>query len=102
MVCLVRFGVLKLILFYVCSLKQDLPWGQRESSHVSNCKLYPKLVKQVVRLLRVGGRAVLVTGERKLLQRQLDSVFAKPFLQVVQKREITIGFSVMVFELRRI
>ncbi|KAF9211972.1 THUMP domain-containing protein 3 [Podila verticillata] len=80
----------------------DLPWGQRESSHVSNCKLYPKLVKQVVRLLRVGGRAVLVTGERKLLQRQLDSVFAKPFLQVVQKREITIGFSVMVFELRRI
>ncbi|KAF9288159.1 THUMP domain-containing protein 3 [Mortierella antarctica] len=80
----------------------DLPWGQRESSHVSNCKLYPKLVKQVIRLLRVGGRAVLVTGERKLLQRQLDSVFAKPFLQVVQKREITIGFSVMVFELRRI
>ncbi|KAG0027080.1 THUMP domain-containing protein 3 [Podila clonocystis] len=80
----------------------DLPWGQRESSHVSNCKLYPKLVKQVIRLLRVGGRAVLVTGERKLLQRQLDSVFAKPFLQVVQRREITIGFSVMVFELRRI
>ncbi|KAG0346107.1 THUMP domain-containing protein 3 [Podila humilis] len=80
----------------------DLPWGQRESSHVSNCKLYPKLIKQIIRLLRVGGRAVLVTGERKLLQRQLDSVFAKPYLQLVKKREITIGFSVVVFELRRI
>ncbi|KAF9428940.1 THUMP domain-containing protein 3 [Podila epigama] len=80
----------------------DLPWGQRESSHLANCKMYPRLVKEVVRLLRVGGRAILVTGERKLLQRQLDSVFAKPYLQVVSRREITIGFSVIAFELVRI
>ncbi|KAI8356872.1 S-adenosyl-L-methionine-dependent methyltransferase [Mortierella sp. GBAus27b] len=80
----------------------DLPWGQRESSHHYNCKLYPKLIREVIRLLRVGGRAVLVTGERKLLQRQLDAPFAKPYLQVVAKREITIGFKVLVFEMVRI
>ncbi|KAF9357046.1 THUMP domain-containing protein 3, partial [Mortierella sp. AD094] len=80
----------------------DLPWGQRESSHLSNCKLYPKLVKEIIRLLKVNGRALLVTGERKLLQRQLDSPFAKPHLKVLRKREITIGFKVMVFELERV
>ncbi|GJJ68659.1 hypothetical protein EMPS_01005 [Entomortierella parvispora] len=80
----------------------DLPWGQRESSHLSNCKLYPKLVKEIIRMLRAGGRAVLVTGERKLLQRQLDAPFAKPYLRVVEKREITIGFKVVAFELVRL
>ncbi|KAG0018834.1 THUMP domain-containing protein 3 [Entomortierella chlamydospora] len=80
----------------------DLPWGQRESSHLSNCKLYPKLVKEIIRLLKVNGRALLVTGERRLLQRQLDSPFAKPHLKLLQKREITIGFKVMVFELERV
>ena len=53
-------------------------------------------------MLRTNGRAVLVTGERKLLQRQLDAPFAKPYLKVVQKREITIGFKVVVFELVRL
>ncbi|KAF9953313.1 THUMP domain-containing protein 3 [Mortierella alpina] len=80
----------------------DLPWGQRENSHVYNCKLYPRLVKEVIRLLKVNGRAVLVTGERKLLQRQLDAPFARPHLRLLQKREITIGFKVMIFELERI
>ncbi|KAF9936532.1 THUMP domain-containing protein 3 [Mortierella alpina] len=80
----------------------DLPWGQRENSHVYNCKLYPRLVKEVIRLLKVKGRAVLVTGERKLLQRQLDAPFARPHLRLLQKREITIGFKVMIFELERI
>ncbi|KAF8979801.1 THUMP domain-containing protein 3 [Entomortierella lignicola] len=80
----------------------DLPWGQRESSHLSNCKLYPKLIKEIIRILKVDGRALLVTGERKLLQRQLDAPFAKPHLKLLQKREITIGFKVMVFELQRL
>ncbi|KAF9570722.1 THUMP domain-containing protein 3 [Mortierella alpina] len=80
----------------------DLPWGQRENSHVYNCKLYPRLIKEVIRLLKVNGRAVLVTGERKLLQRQLDAPFARPHLRLLQKREITIGFKVMIYELERI
>ncbi|KAF9932688.1 THUMP domain-containing protein 3 [Linnemannia zychae] len=80
----------------------NLPWGKRENSHVYNCKLYPRLMREIIRLLKVDGRAVLITGERKLLQRQLDAPFAKPFLKVLQKREISIGYKVMVFELLRI
>ncbi|KAG0046059.1 THUMP domain-containing protein 3 [Gryganskiella cystojenkinii] len=80
----------------------DLPWGQRESSHLSNCKLYPRLIKEIIRMLRTNGRAVLVTGERKLLQRQLDAPFARPYLKLIHKREITIGFKVVVFELVRL
>ncbi|KAF9182997.1 THUMP domain-containing protein 3 [Haplosporangium sp. Z 767] len=80
----------------------DLPWGQRENSHLYNCKLYPRLVKEMIRLLKVNGRAVVVTGERKLFQRQLDAPFSRPYLRVVRKREIAIGFKVMVFELLRV
>ncbi|KAG0286792.1 THUMP domain-containing protein 3 [Linnemannia gamsii] len=80
----------------------DLPWGKRENSHVYNCKLYPRLVREIIRLLRVNGRAVLITGERKLLQRQLDAPFARPHLKLLQKREIAIGYKVMVFELLRV
>ncbi|KAI8602791.1 S-adenosyl-L-methionine-dependent methyltransferase [Dissophora ornata] len=77
----------------------DLPWGQRESTHKTNCKLYPKLVKEVIRMLRVNGRAVLVTGERKLLTRQLEAPFARERLRLLRTREITIGFKVMAFEI---
>ncbi|KAF9299456.1 THUMP domain-containing protein 3 [Linnemannia elongata] len=80
----------------------DLPWGKRENSHVYNCKLYPRLIREIIRLLRVNGRALLITGERKLLQRQLDAPFARPHLKLLQKREITIGYKVMVFELLRV
>ncbi|KAF9097407.1 THUMP domain-containing protein 3 [Mortierella sp. AD031] len=80
----------------------DLPWGKRENSHVYNCKLYPRLIREIIRLLRVNGRAVLITGERKLLQRQLDAPFAKPYLRCLHKREITIGYKVMVFALLRV
>lgn len=67
-----------------------------------NCKLYPRLIREIIRLLRVNGRALLITGERKLLQRQLDAPFARPHLKLLQKREITIGYKVMVFELLRV
>ncbi|OAQ31137.1 S-adenosyl-L-methionine-dependent methyltransferase [Linnemannia elongata AG-77] len=80
----------------------DLPWGKRENSHVYNCKLYPRLIREIIRLLRVNGRALLITGERKLLQRQLDAPFARPHLKLLQKREITIGYKVIVFELLRV
>ncbi|KAF9543583.1 THUMP domain-containing protein 3 [Mortierella hygrophila] len=80
----------------------DLPWGKREFSHVYNCKLYPRLIREIIRLLRVNGRALLITGERKLLLRQLDAPFARPHLKLLQTREITIGYKVMVFELLRV
>ncbi|KAG9072413.1 hypothetical protein KI688_000184 [Linnemannia hyalina] len=79
-----------------------LPWGKREFSHVYNCKLYPRLIREIIRLLRVNGRALLITGERKLLLRQLDAPFARPHLKLLQTREITIGYKVMVFELLRV
>ncbi|ORZ14257.1 S-adenosyl-L-methionine-dependent methyltransferase [Lobosporangium transversale] len=80
----------------------DLPWGQRENSHVYNCKLYPRMLREMIRVLKTNGRALLITGERKLLQRQLDAPFAKSSLQIVNKREVTIGFKVVVFEILRI
>lgn len=52
----------------------NLPFGRRNGSHEANVHLYPELFKEIMRVLRVGGRAVLLTQEVKLL---LDSL--KPY-----------------------
>jgi 23S rRNA G2445 N2-methylase RlmL/HEAT repeat protein len=52
----------------------NLPFGRRVGSHEANVNLYPSLLKEIMRVLRVDGRVVLLTQEVKLL---LDSL--KPF-----------------------
>ncbi len=46
----------------------DLPFGRRTGTHTSNRHLYPGLIRELVRVLRPGGRAVLYTTERRLMQ----------------------------------
>jgi tRNA G10 N-methylase Trm11 len=45
----------------------NLPFGRRVGDHESNVILYPQFIKEVNRVLKVGGRAVLLTQEVKLL-----------------------------------
>eukprot|EP00127_Corallochytrium_limacisporum_P006998 Clim_evm6s240 gene=Clim_evmTU6s240 len=42
----------------------DLPYGRRHGSYNSNRRLYPRFLRQLGRMLRVGGIAVLLTSER--------------------------------------
>jgi len=49
----------------------NLPFGRRVGSHHSNRHLYPGFVRELRRVLRPGGRAVLLTAERRLLERLL-------------------------------
>ncbi len=47
----------------------NLPWGRRIGSHRVNRNLYPGFVRELVRILRPGGTAVLLTQEKRLLSR---------------------------------
>lgn len=50
------------------ALVADLPFGQRIGNHKDNVKLYPALFAEAARLVRVGGRAVFLTHELRLLE----------------------------------
>ncbi|MBV8450654.1 MAG: methyltransferase domain-containing protein [Deltaproteobacteria bacterium] len=45
----------------------NLPWGIRHGSHEDNRRLYPRLLQEFHRLLQPGGRAVILTGETRLM-----------------------------------
>lgn len=49
----------------------NLPWGRRIGSHRSNQHLYPGFIRELGRVLRPGGVAVLLTQEKRLLTRLL-------------------------------
>ena len=50
----------------------NLPWGRRVGSHRANRRLYPAFIAEALRLLRPGGRMVLLTMEKRLMQGLLD------------------------------
>ena len=52
-------------------LTGNLPFGKRAGSHRENVELYPALVAEVGRVLAPGGRAVLLTEEKRLLREAL-------------------------------
>lgn len=51
----------------------NLPFGRRVGDHEANVALYPKIMKEVDRVLESDGRAVLLTQEVKLLHHALVS-----------------------------
>ena len=51
----------------------NLPWGRRIGSHGGNRRLYPRFFREVARVLRPGGRAVLVSQEKRLMHRVISS-----------------------------
>ncbi|KAK9712940.1 hypothetical protein K7432_006804 [Basidiobolus ranarum] len=86
----------------VDAVVSDLPWGRREGSFQSNCKLYPKLMKEIARVLKPNtGRAILITGERNLFKRVLGMPWCGPLLEVETQFEVTIGYQVLLYVLKR-
>lgn len=50
----------------------NLPFGRRSGSHGCNRKLYGPFLRETARVLRPGGRALLLTLERRLMEELLD------------------------------
>jgi tRNA (guanine6-N2)-methyltransferase len=45
----------------------NLPWGTKYGSHPENRRLYPRLFEEFARVVRPGGRMVMLTAERGLM-----------------------------------
>lgn len=64
----------------------NLPFGVKIGSHEENPALYDRVFAQLVRALKPGGRAVLLSGEKELMH----SLIAR-YGQLVREQEILVG-----------
>ena len=64
----------------------NLPWGTKYGSHGENRRLYPRLVEEFARVVRPGGRLVMLTAERMLMR----EVTNRGFVRVESVRRVTI------------
>lgn len=77
----------------------DLPFGVRSGSAQENEGLYPALLAEIERVLRPGGRAVLLTMSKQLLRRSCQE---RPGLRLAGERLIESGgLSPSVFLIER-
>src|SRR5581483_1471891 len=67
-------------------LVTNLPWGTKYGSHPENRRLYPRLFEEFARVVRPGGRLVLITAERALMH----DAAARGWLRVESIRRVTI------------
>jgi tRNA (guanine6-N2)-methyltransferase len=77
----------------------NLPFGEQVGSHEENVALYSRFFDQLPRVLRPGGRAVLLTSEKELMRQLLGSN-----RQVGREREVLVGVlgqAARIYALRR-
>jgi 23S rRNA G2445 N2-methylase RlmL len=72
----------------VDKLCANLPWGRRAGSHTVNVHLYPALVREIGRVLRVGGLAVLLSLEKRMLTERLSR---HGWLRVIDSFVVSVG-----------
>jgi len=60
----------------------NLPFGKRVGSHRVNTDLYPGALREIARVLPGGGRAVLLTDDKRLFR---ESVQRTPLIRVIKE-----------------
>ena len=66
-----------------------LPFGQKIGSHKENLALYPKLLAESARVLKPGGKLVLLTHEHRLFEETFDALGDK--LEPVRSIKVSVG-----------
>jgi SAM-dependent methyltransferase len=66
----------------------DLPFGHLVGSHDDNLELYPDLLREAARVLKSGGRCVLLSHEVRLMESLLDD---SPVWDVEQNIRVALG-----------
>jgi tRNA (guanine6-N2)-methyltransferase len=66
----------------------NLPFGKRVGSHATNVDLYPKFLRGLSRVLAPGGRAVLLTEDKRLFT---ESVQRTANLKIIKEIELATG-----------
>lgn len=77
----------------------NLPWGRRIGSHRANRHLYPGFLRELARILRPCGRAVLLTQEKRLLT---GLASRSPRLHIVNRMPLSLsGMHPSIYVLER-
>lgn len=66
----------------------NIPFGKRVGSHGGNTRLYPAFLTELTRVLRVDGRAVLLTEDKNLFR---QSVQTTPELRITRDVQLASG-----------
>lgn len=69
-------------------LVSNIPFGKRVGSHDNNTTLYPAFAREIGRVLRNSGRAVLLTEEKRLL---VDAIQRTRGLKIIRESVVEIG-----------
>jgi 23S rRNA G2445 N2-methylase RlmL len=72
----------------VTRIVTNLPWGIRRGKHESNRKLYVDFSRQVARLLKNGGRTVLLSQEKRLFRESFGSLQG---IELEREVEVSLG-----------
>lgn len=76
------------------SIATNLPWGIKHGSHEENRRLYPRAIEEFARVVRPGGRIVMLTSEWRLMR----EATSRGILRVEAVRRVTIlGASAVVY-----
>ncbi|ORX62685.1 S-adenosyl-L-methionine-dependent methyltransferase [Hesseltinella vesiculosa] len=86
-----RDGCIDMVLSGRSRRECNWPWGLRENSFVSIEKLYPKFFKQMHRVLRPGGRAIIVSQATRLLKRVMGYSWMNNLFVLERQFTIRIG-----------
>jgi tRNA (guanine6-N2)-methyltransferase len=79
---LVRADARALPLRHADRVVANLPFGKRVGTHRVNADLYPAALREIARVLPGGGRAVLLTDDKRLFR---DTVQRTPLLRVIKE-----------------
>ena len=67
----------------------DLPFGRRHGSHLQNQSLYPRALREYARVVRSGGRAVMLTMDYKIMKHAVSN--NKQFWKMTQEYKVLVG-----------
>ena len=90
---------LPLSLHSIDTVACNLPFGEKMGSHAENVQLYDRFFGQLERVLRPGGRAILLTSEKELVRQCLGHR-----TQLQREREVLIailGRAARIYVLRK-
>jgi tRNA (guanine6-N2)-methyltransferase len=62
----------------IAKIITNLPWGIRHGSHQDNRRVYPRILQEFHRVLKPGGKIVLLTGETRLMSDLITRGLLRP------------------------
>jgi len=103
MLCCVIFLLVRFIPYCRCQQANNNTYhvkGRRVGTHKQNQSLYAKFFKELTRVVKVGGRVLLMTIERKILT-QVIQTQSRHGWTLVSETYVDNGYKATLFELLR-